>query len=259
MALWPYSTCGRCPACRAGRTNSCQFNQTLGVQRDGALRERIAVHHSTVRPSETLSPRELALVEPLSVGGHAVGRAGVGSRDTVLVLGCGAVGLGAIASAAQEGATVIALDIDGGKLDLASRMGAEHLINASAEDPRGRIAELTREEGVSVAIEAVGASETYRLAVELTAFAARVAFIGYAKDEIPFDTRLLVSKELDIFGSRNALAEFRTVIDMLERSERPFTDLISRVAPFADTPRAFAEWSETPGGVTRILVEVGSG
>ena len=258
VTISPYINCGVCPACRVGRINTCQFNKTMGVLRDGAMTERVAIHFSKVYTSNSLTLQELALVEPLSVGYHATNRGRVSEKDTVLVLGCGGVGLGAMAAASRKGATVIALDIDDTKLLQAKSFGAQHAINSATDDVKTVIDDLTDREGVSVAIEAVGLAATYRTAIERVAVAGRVVFIGYAKDEISFDTRLFVSKELDVLGTRNALGEFSAVIEMLESRERPFTDIITRVVPFAETPQALAAWDAAPQRYTKIMVEISS-
>jgi L-galactonate 5-dehydrogenase len=257
VTVSPYTSCGLCPACRAGRVNTCQFNRTLGVQRDGALTERIAIPYAKVYSSEVLSLQELALVEPMSVGYHAANRARVSETDTVLVLGCGAIGLGAIAAAARKGSVVIAVDIDDAKLQQAASLGAQYLVNTQNDDLKVRVDELTGEEGVNVAIEAVGLPQTYQAAIERTAFAGRVAFIGYAKQEISFQTRLIVSKELDVYGSRNALHVFPSVIKMLEKRERPFASLITCKVPLEEAPQAFTAWHAEPQKFTKILVQLG--
>src|SRR5580658_3635784 len=105
VTLSPYSNCGKCAACLRGRANACEFNQTLGVQRDGALTEWIAVPASRLFRAD-LSLKELCLVEPLTVGFHATARGRVGAGEIVAVFGCGGVGLGAVAGAAFRGATV---------------------------------------------------------------------------------------------------------------------------------------------------------
>ncbi len=257
VTVSPYTSCGLCPACRVGRTNTCQFNQTLGVQRDGALTGKIAVPYSKVFTSDLLSLQELALVEPLSVGYHAANRGRVSETDTVLVFGCGAIGLGVVAASARKGAEVIAVDIDDAKLAQAAKLGAQHLVNSAVEDLKARIDELTGGEGASVAIEAAGLPQTTRAAIELTAFAGRVVLIGYAKEDTSLPTRLIVSKELDVCGSRNALHVFPSVIKMLEKRERPFTDLITCVVPFEETPQVFAAWDAEPLKYTKILMQVG--
>ena len=120
----PYTNCGHCAACRNGRYNACEHNETLGVQRDGAMREYITLPWEKVIPANDLEPRTCALIEPMSVGFHAVNRGQVTDADTVMVIGCGMVGMGAIVRASLRGATVIAADIDDDKLELAKTMGA---------------------------------------------------------------------------------------------------------------------------------------
>jgi len=256
VTVLPYTNCGVCPACRAGRPNCCQFNQTLGVQRDGALVRQLAVPYSAVYRSSVLSPRELALVEPMSVGYHAANRGQVSEVDTVLAIGCGTIGMGVVAASARKGATVIALDVDDDKLALARRFGAQHTINSTRQDVRAEVARLTENQGVNVAIEAVGLSQTYRLAIEAVCYAGRVVYVGYAKSEITYDTTDFVRKELDIRGSRNALRVFPAVIRMMERREYPFAELITREYPFEETGQALRDWAADPARFNKILIEV---
>ena len=130
VTLSPYFGCGRCPACLRNRPNACQFNETLGVQRNGAMTEYIAVPAEKLYPAR-LSIKELCLVEPLTVGLHAVGRGRVTAQDTVAIFGCGGVGLGAVAASGFRGAKTIAVDLDDAKLALALRAGATHAINTA--------------------------------------------------------------------------------------------------------------------------------
>lgn len=256
VTIVPYTHCGVCPACRAGRPNCCQFNQTLGVQRDGALRHRLGTHYTKVYGSKTLSLVELALVEPMSVGYHAANRGQVCEMDTVLVIGCGTIGIGAVAASARKGATVIAADVDDGKLALARRFGAQHTVHSARQDALREVFRLTGGEGVSVAIEAVGLPHTYRLAVDAACYAGRVVYIGYAKETVSFDTTDFVRKELDIRGSRNALRVFPGVIKMMEQGEYPFTELITRVYPFEGAPQALQDWDASPTAYTKILIDL---
>ena len=107
----PYTHCGHCASCREGRFNACEHNETLGVQRDGAMRGSLVVPWEKVIPAEGISLRDAALIEPMSVGFHAVARGQVSDTDTVLVIGCGMVGLGAVIRSLRRGATVISADI----------------------------------------------------------------------------------------------------------------------------------------------------
>ena len=252
----PYTNCGKCASCRNGRVNACEQNETLGVQRNGAMREFIALPWQKIIPAGGLDPRTCALIEPMSVGFHAVNRAQVTDIDVVVVIGCGMVGMGAIVRSALRGATVIAADIDDDKLALAKEMGATYAINTMTEDVHARLQEMTGGFGPDVIIEAVGSPVTYNMAVNEVAFTGRVVCIGYAKTEVSFQTKYFVQKELDIRGSRNAQpSDFRAVIHYLERGTCPVDRLISNEVSPEGAPEAMQQWSENPGKVFRILVK----
>lgn len=257
VTLSPYTACGQCASCRRSRPNACQFNQTLGVQRDGALTELVVVPWQKLLAAEHLTPQRLCMVEPLTVGYHAARRGRVGQGDTVAVMGCGMVGLGAIAGACQLGARVVAIDVDDRKLALARRMGADVAVNSRADSLHERLLAETAGLGPDVVIEAIGLPETFRAAVEEVAFTGRVVYIGYAKEPVCYDTRLFVQKELDILGSRNALPEdFAGVIEMLGQRELPLEETVSRTVGLADAPEAFADWARDPVATSKILVRV---
>lgn len=252
----PYTACGTCPSCRRRRPNACQHNETLGVQRHGAMREWLCVHWQKVIPAEGLVPQDVALIEPMSVGFHAVDRGGVTDSDTVLVIGCGMIGVGAIVRAVLRGATVIAMDIDEEKLALARELGATTTINSSIDDIHARLQEITDGAGPDVVIEAVGAAATYNVAVNEVAFTGRIVCIGYAPGDVTLSTRFFVQKELDIRGSRNALPDdFRAVIRYLQRGICPTARLISAIVAPEDAAHAMTEWDAAPGQVFRILVK----
>ena len=253
----PYSNCGNCSSCLHERANACEHNETLGVQRNGAMKEYIAMPWEKIIPAEGLTKREIALIEPMSVGFHAVNRAEVTDIDIVLVIGCGMIGMGAIVRAALRGATVIAVDLDDEKLKLAQSMGAHYTINADTVDAHARIAEITGGMGADVVIEAVGSAKTQNDAIIDAAFTGRVVFIGYAAGETSFLTKLFVQKELDIRGSRNAKpADFRAVIHyMRQNPDYPKEQLISKVATADTAEQAMQQWAAAPAKVFRVLVE----
>ena len=252
----PYTNCGKCASCRNARPNACQHNETLGVQRNGSMRERLVLPWEKVIPAGLLTPRECALVEPMSVGFHAVSRAQVTDSDVVLVIGCGMVGMGAVVRSALRGATVIAADIDDEKLQLAREMGASYTLNTKTDDVNARLLEITSGFGPDVVIEAVGSTPTYQMAVDVVAFTGRVVCIGYAKSEVSFQTKYFVQKELDIRGSRNALPQdFRAVIHYMERRTCPVDRLISSEVTPEEAQKALDEWAAAPGKVFRILTK----
>ena len=256
VTLSPYKSCGQCAACKRNRPNACKLNQTLGVQRDGALTEFIAVPASKLFRA-ALSLKELCLVEPLTVGFHSTARGRVTEIDTVAVFGCGGVGLGAVAAAAFKGATVIGVDLDDAKLATARKAGAAHTINSATQDLHEMLEQITDGRGPDVIIEAIGSRQTFRAAVDEVAQSGRVVYLGYAKDEVAYETRLFVLKELDILGSRNALPEdFHAVIRMLEAKQFPVEDAVTHMVPMEEAPRIFEAWNHEPTRFGKIMIDV---
>src|ERR1700754_393639 len=246
VTLSPYFGCGRCPSCLRNRPNACQYNETMGVQRNGAMTEFIAIPAAKLYPAQ-LSLKELCLVEPLTIGFHAVGRGRVTAEDTVAIFGCGGVGLGAIAASGFRGARTIGVDLDDRKLALARRAGATDTVNTSKEPLHEKLLELTGGRGPDVIIEAIGLPETFRSAVHEVAFTGRVVYIGYAKEPVAYETKFFVLKELDILGSRNALPEdFREVIRMLEEHRFPVDEAVTAIVPLDEAPAMLKTWSENP-------------
>ena len=256
VTVYPYLNCGTCISCRKGRRNACQDNKTMGVRRPGAMTRYITLPYSDVYVSEHLSMTELALVEPLTVGFHAVSRGRVTAADRVAVIGCGIVGMGAIASAVNRGAEVIALDLDETKLAIARKIGVAHTVNTSQENLEEALARLTQGDGPDVIIEAVGSHFTYRAAVEAVAYTGRVVCIGYAKKAVEFNTGVFVRKEIEILGSRNCTDEFPEVIAYLERGRFPVAEVISRVVPLSESGAALAGWAENAQGIVKIIVDL---
>ncbi|MEI6478406.1 MAG: zinc-binding alcohol dehydrogenase family protein [bacterium] len=254
VTVSPYTSCGTCASCRRSRPNACEYNQTLGVQRDGAMTQFIRVPWQKLHGSANLSFHELALVEPLSVGFHSVTRGEVEPGETVVVFGCGAIGLAAIATANWRGARVIAVGRSDEKLDLARKIGASDTINSRTHDLHSTLQNMT-EGGPDVIIEAVGAHETLVSAVEEASFAGRVVIIGYGQGTVPYDTNSIVKRELSIRGSRNAPdGAFSGAIAMLEQGHFPAGELVTRTVYFNEAGRALEAWSDNTAGTIRIHV-----
>ncbi len=253
--VYPYLNCGKCISCRKGRRNACQDNKTMGVRRPGAMTHYISIHWQDLFVSEKLSLKELALVEPLTVGFHAAARGRVTNKDKVAVIGCGIVGMGAIASAVNRGAEVIAIDIDDSKLEIAKKIGVAHTINTTIENLHEALMQITDGDGPDVIIEAVGNAITYRAAVDEVAYTGRVVCIGYAKSTVEFNTGIFVRKEIEILGSRNCTNEFPEVIAYLEAGKFPVEEVISKVVLLEDAGAALADWAINPKGITKIMVD----
>jgi len=257
VTVWPYTTCGTCPSCKAGKVNACRTNQTLGVQRDGALRQELVVPAHAIIRNQGLEARHLALAEPLSVGFHAVDRASVKKGEVVVVLGCGMIGVGAILGAAQAGAHVIAVDLIEEKRGIAQLVGARDFLSLVGETLISKVMELTGGNGASVVIEAVGVPDTFRIAVDLAAFGGRIAYVGYSKAPVTYDTKFFNLKELDIFGSRNAMrVNFEGAMRALVAMGPKADQLITKIIPMTEADGALPYWDNNPSKVLKLLVEL---
>ena len=180
------------------------------------------------------------------------------SNYRVMVVGLGKRGKHHV-TAFEENASfdVVGLcDIDEGKLLTARNAGAAETVNSARVDLHAALLDLTGGEGPDVVVEAIGLPATFLGAVSEVAFAGRVVYIGYAKERVQYETKLFVQKELDIRGSRNALRVFPAVVQMLEKRQQPFEELITRVYPVAQTAEALRDWDADPGALTKVLVEM---
>ncbi|MEJ5021132.1 zinc-binding alcohol dehydrogenase family protein [Ochrobactrum vermis] len=253
--VMPYTSCGECSSCRKGRLNACRYNKTLGVQQEGGLAEEIVLPAEKFILNDTLEPRHLALVEPLSVGFHAVERGQVKAGDTVAVLGCGMIGMGVVIGAVARGARVIAIDPSEDKRRLALQLGATEVLPAGGEELVARVLALTDGDGADVAFEAVGLPATFVQTIELAGYAGRVVYVGYSKAPVSYQTQFFNLKELDILGSRNATKQdFLNVVAYLEGTGGTVDLLITRTFPFEDAESALPYW-DNHRDTLKIVIE----
>jgi 2-desacetyl-2-hydroxyethyl bacteriochlorophyllide A dehydrogenase len=256
-AVEPYLDCGGCVACRAGRPNCCASLKTLGVHVDGGLRERVRLPARKLHPSKTLGLDELALVEMLCVGAHAVGRAPLEPGSRVLVIGAGPIGLGVMTFARLAGAEVIALDVDPGRLDHSRRaVGVEHTVTAG-EGAGARVEELTGGDRADVVFDATGSPASMEAAFGHVAHGGRLVLVGHANAEITFSDPLFHGREMTLLASRNARGdEFARVIAALEEGRIDPATWISHRASFDDLIGVFPAFARREGGLVKAIVDM---
>ncbi len=253
----PYTTCGVCPACRKERFNTCSSNKTLGVARPGAARSFLTLNHKDFISCKGMDHTDIALIEPLSVGIHAAGRAGDVQDKKVLLYGLGIVGVGIMLELKGKGARIVVADISETKLALAKELGADLAIDSKDPHFEEELARFTDKQGFDVVVDAVGAGPIVAAALEKTAVAGTIVFVGYHSDTIPFNSKPIVSKELSVFGSRNALlSDFMGAIDMLQANPGLKDVLVSKRYPFDKIDEAFAYWDQNRGSVMKILIDL---
>ena len=253
----PYFNCGECYSCRRGFVNCCTDNKTMGVQRDGSFCEYVAMPVERIYQGKGLSAKELALVEPFTIGYHAVNRAPVKSTDKVLVVGAGPIGLFALISAINKGAEVYVADILDGRLQKALEFGAKGVINSAKTDIKEEAMKITGGDGFDCCIEACGQSVTFLNCIDCCAFAGNIILIGNGKKETTFLHSILLKKELNVYGSRNSYpTDFKYVIDLISSGKVDVLKMVSDIYPMDRADEAFKALANNKGDLCKVLVKI---
>ncbi len=254
----PYFNCGTCYSCERGFVNCCTDNQTMGVQRDGAFCEYIAMPVERIYDGRGLSAQQLALIEPFSISQHAVSRAEIKETDNVLVVGAGPIGLFALLAAKQKCNRIAVADILDNRLALASGYGADAVVNTKTQSLADFTNEFTDGNGFDVCIEACGAPETFLACIDNAAFAANIILIGNGKRETTFNHSVLLKKELNLHGSRNALKDdFINNIDLVASGKADVMKMVSGIYEMNAALDAFKALSHNDGTLAKLLIKIG--
>lgn len=253
----PYFNCGHCYSCRRGIVNACMDNQTMGCQRDGAFCEYVTMPVERIYDGKGLDPQVLAAIEPFCISYHGVTRGQVKAGDKVLVVGAGTIGILAALAAKVCGAQVTMSDIAPGKLEIAKGFGVSGtILNSSAEQFAKGVAEATDDNGFDVTIEAVGLPSTFQNCIDAACFGGRMVQIGIGKHNADFNYTLIQKKELNVYGSRNALkADFLALIDLVKSGRAPLKKVITNTYSFRDAAKAFEDFSNNSGDMLKVSID----
>ena len=251
----PYFNCGKCYSCRRGLVNACMSNQTMGVQREGGFAEYIAMPISRLIDGKGLDARTLALIEPFCIGYHGIQRAGVRDGDRVLVVGAGTIGVLAAIAAKSRGAKVWICDVAPKKLEYALRFGLEGtVLNDGPDALKKAVDDITDGNGFDVTVECVGLPSTLQNCLDAACFGGRVAVIGVGKHNIDLDFTIIQKKELNIFGSRNALTrDFEELIDIVKTQNLKLDEVVTNIYDFEDAAKAFEDFDRNAGSMLKVM------
>lgn len=254
VAIIPYRHCGACSACRRGFTNCCANLSVFGVHEDGGMRQYISYPTGLLLKKENLSLDELALMEPLAIGAHAVRRAGIEEGETALVIGAGPIGIGIMKMAQAAGARVLALDIDPGRLAFCERsLGIAHTIRAG-EDELQHLREITGGQLPTVVFDATGNKQAMESGIAFMEHGGRYVLVGLSKENLSFHHPSIHAKEASILCSRNATrADFERVAALLSDKQFPSEAYISLRAPADEIPAALGGWSRPEAGLIKVM------
>jgi 2-desacetyl-2-hydroxyethyl bacteriochlorophyllide A dehydrogenase len=254
----PYINCQQCYACRRGHTNCCEKHQTLGVHCDGGLRPRFLVPARKLHISRRLSFEQLALVETLAIGCHAVDRAALGPEESCLIIGAGPIGLATLEFAKLTGAKIIVLDVNAERLEFCRRaMGAAHTIQPS-ERLEQDLRDMTEGHLPDVVIDATGSSASMSAAFGLITHAGRLVFVGITTDEVRFRHAVFHKPEGTLLCSRNALSkDFVRIVQLIEAGRLDTAPWITHRTGFDELIEVFPSFTRPETGVIKAIVEVG--
>ncbi len=253
----PYLECGECPACLAGKTNCCRNIKVLGVHVDGGMRELFPVRASNVLPADGLDLEQVATVECLAIGAHAVRRAGVAAGEWTAVAGTGPIGIGVLHFARIAGARTIAIDINPDRLaHCRDVLGVDACVDAR-EDVVAQLREITGGDLAAAAFDATGAPPAMEAAFSYVEHGGRLVFISVVKGQLSFDDPLFHSREMTLMGSRNATrADFQQVLDALRSGAVDISPFVTHRCEFGEMIDHFEPWSDPAAGVIKAVVSL---
>lgn len=255
--------CGECDDCRAGRINLCAHRRVLGVspadyKQHGAFAEFLAVPARIVHPLPPSLPFEhAAMIEPVSIAVHAVGRLASHRPDVAVVVGAGMIGLLVVQALRWAGAkTIVALDLEPSRLELARSLGATHTFNSRTDDVPAAIARLTAGHGADATFEVVGLAPTVQLALQLVRRGGDVVLVGNLAPQIDFPLQSVVTRELTLHGTCGSAGEYPLCIDLIERRAIEVAPLIAARAPLEEGAAWFRRLSARDGGqYMKVILE----
>ena len=256
-AVRPYLECGHCPSCRRGKPNCCANIQVLGVHVDGGMRELLLIPASHLHPTTHLTYEQLALVEPLAIGAHAVARAQLTAGERVLVVGAGPIGLAVTQFALLAGAHVLVMDISEQRLSFVRH----HWPLAITIDGKGfesdALQQITDNDLPTAVFDATGNPHSMQAAFSYVAFGGRLIFVGLFPGDVTFHDPLFHSHEMTLLSSRNALAtDFQSVITAIEKAQITLTPWVTHRATLETLLETFPLWIDASSGIIKGIITV---
>jgi 2-desacetyl-2-hydroxyethyl bacteriochlorophyllide A dehydrogenase len=258
VTIEPYMNCGKCQSCKNGKSNCCENLEVLGVHMDGGMAEYLKVPSSKLHVSKILSLEQLAVVEPLSIGSHAVQRAQVSAKDLVLVIGAGPIGLSVMLFAKITGATVVVMDMNRERLDFAKQqVGVDAIINVADDISMEKLRGYFDNYLPTVVFDATGNPGSMKNAFNYVCFGGKLVFVGLFIGDVVFEDPLFHRRELTLLASRNSLPQdFSAIIKLMETGKIDIGSWLTHRADFDVLPGVFNEWQKPESGVIKAVVTV---
>ncbi len=256
VVVMPYLSCGTCISCRSGKTNCCTSLKVLGIHTDGGMQQQISVPVDLLIPAKKLGNAEMAIVEPLAIGAHALRRAQVQKGETMVVVGCGPIGIGIMKLAQIAGAKVIAIDMNQQRLDYArEKIGVAHAVMGGTEAV-DKVSHITNGDMATAVFDATGHKGALETGVDFMSHGGKYVLVGLSKGELNFHHPAIHAKETTLMCSRNAtLEDFEHVIAILEKGDFPIDSFITHSVRYTDMIDHFDGWLDPKNGVIKATVD----
>ena len=258
VTFLPYFNCGHCIACRRRKPNCCANITVFGVHTDGGMSEYVSVPSDKLLHGAGLAYDELALVEPLAIGAHAIRRAALERGEFVVVIGAGPIGLGTMEFARMAGGSVIAVDVNENRLRFCkTQLMIDEVINATTENTVERIKEITGGDFATVVIDATGNLKAINNGIQYLAHGGRYILVGLQKENFSFSHPEFHKREATVMSSRNALrADFESVITAMKNGSAKPQHYITHRVNFEDVKNCFQTWLNPDSGVIKAMVSM---
>lgn len=255
VVVMPYISCKKCIACRSGKTNCCTSLEVIGIHSDGGMQEKITLPADLLIPAKKLTFKEMAIVEPLAIGAHAIRRASLQSGETIVVIGCGPIGIGIMKLAHMAGIKVIAMDVNQLRLDYAKDKIGVHSAVMANEDAVNTVHSITGGDMATAVFDATGNKKALESGPDFMAFGGRYILVGLYNGSLVFNHPAIHAKETTVMCSRNAtLEDFEQVISILEKKEFPVDSFITHEVGFKDMIAHFDDWLDPVNGIIKATV-----
>lgn len=258
VAAYPLDFCGKCEMCRKGDVHLCLNKRAFGVLTiDGAFAEYICVPSKVCfNLKDNVSYTVGSIMEPLAVSYRAVSHAGNLEGKNVLVVGTGTIGLLAMACVKMQNPNKIFVsDLSDIRLEIATQMGADIVINPSKERLQDVVMKNTNNKGVDVVIEAVGVSATVKQGIDVLAFGGTAVWIGISAKHIDLEMQQIVTRELTVKGSfLYGFEEFKTVVGFLNEDKLNIDPILSLEIDLEKLPEMMAQMAKDPGDLIKVTV-----
>jgi len=255
VVIEPIEFCGKCYACKNGRSNVCESLKVLGVHKDGGMQEYIVVPRKKVHKIDNSTEWEKAsMVEPFTIAAQSTWRGNVKKGDYVLIMGAGPIGLGILQYSKHKGAICIISDINDEKLELAKELGADYTVNVTDKDIVKETLKITDNMGANVTIDTACLPKTFEQCVEVASPAGRVVVLGFAEETSNIPQVLITKKELTIVGSRLETDKFPEVIDLFNKGILNPEALLTHKFDFKDIKQAIKVIEDPNTKTNKVVV-----